>query len=398
MAASRAGRVEVAKAILGNPRLFRVAPRVNWFLCRYMRKFRVIEVGGHLVVHSHLPPLNSRAYRRFVDEQLVARCAGPTHAQIGVTNECPQDCEYCYNIGRTGAPMDLETILGVIRELKRMGVLWIGLTGGEPVMNRALPRIVETIGDDCTSKLFTTGCGLTPALAADLKRAGLVYVSVSLDHWIEAEHDRARRYPGAFEAALSAIRTCLDIGGLHVSVSAVLSQAMLERNDVEEFLAFLEGLGVHEAWLSETKPSIRATGGGQGVITQEQHDGLVTLQDRYNRRGGMTVNYLGHFEDASQFGCAAGRKMVYVDAYGEVSPCVFIPMTFGNVRQRRLGDIVTAMQNCFPSENRCFINQNFAKLGAFATGAAPLALPAALQALDQVEFGPRAEFFRLHDR
>ena len=53
----------------------------------------------------------------------------------------------------------------------------------------------------------------------------------------------------------------------------------------------------------------------------------------------MTVNYLGHFEGPGNFGCNAGRKMIYVDAFGEVSPCVFTPMSFGNVRERSLREI-----------------------------------------------------------
>lgn len=398
MAVRTASRVELVRAILGNARMLRVSPRVIWFLCRYLRKFRVIEVGGNLVVHSHLPPLNSKAYRRFVNEQLVARSPGPTHAQVGVTNECPQNCEYCYNIGRTGRPMSLETILGVVRDLKTQGVLWIGLTGGEPLMNPDLPRIVESIGGDCASKLFTTGCGLTKRMAAALKRAGLVYVSVSLDHWIEEEHDRARRYPGAFQAALGAIETFLEIGGLHVSVSAVLSRSMLERDQVEEFLAFLRGRGVHEAWLSETKPSAQASCSRDMVITAGQHAKLVALQDRHNRQGGMTVNYLGHFEDAVHFGCAAGNKMVYVDAFGEVSPCVFIPMTFGNVRDRPLAGILAAMRSRFPSESCCFINANFTRLQAHARGTGPIETEDALRVLDEIEFGPPAEYFRLQTR
>ena len=98
------------------------------------------------------------------------------------------------------------------------------------------------------------------------------------------------------------------------------------------FSHFLEGLGVHEAWLSEVKPSLEAFWNNNLVITEEDRLKLVKLQDRYNTEGKMTVNYLGHFEGKECFGCNAGNKMVYVDAFGEVSPCVFTPMSFGNVQ------------------------------------------------------------------
>ena len=171
----------------------------------YMSKFPIRKVGGNLVLHSHLPPLNSPAYSRFVKEHLLARTAGPSHAQIGITNACPQRCEYCYNRNRQGQVMDKETIKSVAGQLKRMGVVWLGLTGGEPLLNKDIVEITESIAGDCAVKLFTTGCTLTREKARDLKNAGLFSVSVSLDSAIEAEHDRGRRYSGAFRQALKAI-------------------------------------------------------------------------------------------------------------------------------------------------------------------------------------------------
>jgi hypothetical protein len=38
---------------------------------------------------SHLPPLNSAAYSRFIKEQLLGKPAGPSLAQIGITMPVP---------------------------------------------------------------------------------------------------------------------------------------------------------------------------------------------------------------------------------------------------------------------------------------------------------------------
>lgn len=393
-----ASTLGVAKAILSNPQIIAAKPSVNWFFCKYLRKFKVIDVGGNLVLHSHLPPLNSKAYSRFVKEHLLTKTVKPSHAQIGITNACPQDCEYCYNKTRTGRVMDTETILQTIRDVKELGVFWIGLTGGEPLLNKNIVRIVESIGDDCTSKLFTTGCTLTKERAADLKNAGLFSVSVSLDHWEAEKHDAVRRYQGAFRTALDAIDIFKNLGGIHVGVSAVLSKEMLKREVVEKYLAFLEGLGIHEAWLSETKPSAGAPWRKDLVITQEEREMLIAVQDEHNSNGGMTVNYLGHFEDARYFGCTAGHKMLYVDAFGEVSPCVFIPMTFGNVKDESIKDIYKRLKERFPTENSCFINKNFEQLQDSLKRQSPIGKEEAMQITDNISFGPRAEFFELQYR
>ncbi len=393
-----ASTFDIVRALLSQPRMLLARPSVNWFFCQYLRKFRVQKIGGRLIIHSHLPPLNSKAQTRFINEHLLAKSVRPSHAQIGVTHACPQDCEYCYNKGRAGRPLDTATIKRAIRELKELGVFWIGLTGGEPLMKKDLPSIVEQIGDDCASKLFTTGSGLTQTLAHDLKHAGLQYVSVSLDHWVESEHDRVRRTRGAFRTALRAIETFKAQDSLHVSVSAVLSRGMLNRDCVEEFLQFLSDLGVHEAWLSETKPSATPEWKGASTITHEEREMLIGIQDVWNAKGGMTVNYLGHFEDARHFGCTAGHKMIYIDPFGDVSPCVFVPMKFGNIRRTPLREIVAEMKSLFPSEESCFINRHFERLAKAGRGSLPLEREAAIRITRSLSFGPLARFFRLHYR
>jgi MoaA/NifB/PqqE/SkfB family radical SAM enzyme len=375
--------------------MIRLKPSVNWFLLSYMRQFSVRNIGGSLVIHSHLPPVNSKAYSRFIDEHLLGGINGPSHAQIGVTNACPQGCEYCYNRSKTGTPMDTETIKRLVSDLVRMGVFWLGLTGGEPLLNKRLVEIVEAAGDGCTVKLFTTGCTLTPRRAADLKKAGLAYVSVSLDSPDEAEHDRIRRYPGAYRTALQAIDIFQNVGGIHVSVSSVLGKSMLREDRVEELLRFLSGLGIDEAWLSECKPAVQGLWNPNDVITEQERQMLLRLQDRHNRDGGMTVNYLGHFEGRENFGCNAGNKMVYVDAFGNVSPCVFTPISFGNITERPIEKIYGEMKGCFPTENRCFINTNYALIHKHYRGVSPIPVEDTRRLMQDVRFGPLARFNHL---
>jgi MoaA/NifB/PqqE/SkfB family radical SAM enzyme len=388
--------ISLWRAIARNPQILKAGPGVNRFFLSYLRKFRVTRAGENLIIHSHLPPVNSAAYKRFINEHLLGRTDGPSHAQVGLTDACPQNCAYCYNRGRDGRVMDSATIIRVIQELKELGVFWVGFTGGEPLLNQDIVAITEKAADGCAVKLFTTGSTLTPLLAADLRRAGLFSVCVSLDDWREEEHDKARRTRGAFRQALRAIEIFQGTDGLHVGVSAVLSRSAIARDEVEELLHFLTGLGVQEAWLSEAKPSIPAYWDPGEVITEADRKKLVSLQDRYNREGRITVNYLAHFEGKEHFGCNAGHKMIYVDAYGEVSPCVFIPMTFGNAQDKPVREIFASMHRFFPSEESCFINRNYPLLRKHGSGRIPLSPMESQALLGEVKFGPLAKFFQIH--
>jgi MoaA/NifB/PqqE/SkfB family radical SAM enzyme len=388
-------KIALVKALLSNIQIIRVKPSINWFLTKYMGKFNLLNIDGQLIIHSHLPSVNSKAFTRFIDEHLLARTEGPSHAQICLTNACPQNCRYCYNKNRSGELLNKAEIKQLIQELKEMGVVWLGFTGGEPLLNKDIVEIVESVGDDCAVKLFTTGVNITEQLAAELKKAGLLYVSISLDHWDEEEHDRIRGYKGAFLTALRAIDIFKAIG-VHVSVSAVLSRNMIKGNKVQEFIDFLISLGIHEAWLSETKPTVEAFWNEASVITEEERLSLVSLQDKYNKEGKITVNYLGHFEGGEHFGCNAGNKMVYIDAFGEVSPCVFTPMTFGNIRDKSVQAVFSEMKEHFPSESCCFINKNYELLKKHYKGQSPISKEDTLEMMKEVRFSPMSEFFRLY--
>jgi MoaA/NifB/PqqE/SkfB family radical SAM enzyme len=388
-------KIALAKALLSNIRIIRVKPSINLFLADYMKKFKLLNVGGQLIIHSHLPSINSKAFSRFINEHLLAKTEGPSHAQICLTNACPQNCRYCYNKNRSGELLNKDEIKRLIQELKEMGVVWLGFTGGEPLLNKDIVEIVESVGDDCAIKLFTTGVNLTENLAAELKRAGLLYVTVSLDHWNEEEHDRIRGYAGAFRTALRAIEIFKN-NGIHTSVSSVISREMVKENKVSELLEFLISLGIHEAWLSETKPTVEAFWNEASVITEEERLSLVSLQDKYNKEGRITVNYLGHFEGREHFGCNAGNKMVYIDAFGEVSPCVFTPMTFGNVRDKSAQTVFSEMKEHFPSESSCFINKNYELLKKHYKGQSPISKEDTLEMMKEVRFSPMSEFFRLY--
>ena len=86
-----AKRTAVWKALAANPRIIKTGPGILRFLCGYMRKFRVQDSGGDLILHSHLPPVNSDAYARFIDEHLIGRSEGPHTPRSALRTPAPSD-------------------------------------------------------------------------------------------------------------------------------------------------------------------------------------------------------------------------------------------------------------------------------------------------------------------
>ena len=130
---------------------------------------------------------------------------------------------------------------------------------------------------------------------------------------------------------------------------------------------------------------------------RDSNDIETPNQDRRNREGRITVNYLGHFEGPEHFGCTAGDKMVYVDAFGEVGPCVFVPLSYGNVMQEPLAKIYDRMRSVARPSDGCFINRNYGLVQKLFQGTLPLSPASALDIAGKAAFGPPARFFRLHN-
>src|SRR5215217_8473801 len=93
--------------------------------------------------------------------------------------QCPLHCPYCSNpldIGgeRYRSELETEHWIRVFGEARRLGVLQLALTGGEPMLRRDLDELVaagRTAG--LYSTLVTAGTRFTLERAGQLKEAGL---------------------------------------------------------------------------------------------------------------------------------------------------------------------------------------------------------------------------------
>jgi cyclic pyranopterin phosphate synthase len=108
--------------------------------------------------------------------------------RVSVTDRCNFRCQYC--MPADGLPwlereeiLRFEEIERVVRLLCSMGVSAVRLTGGEPLVRRDFPRLVELLArvDGLEDLSLTTNGYLLERDAAALAEAGLRRINVSLD-------------------------------------------------------------------------------------------------------------------------------------------------------------------------------------------------------------------------
>lgn len=143
-----------------------------------------------------------------------------------VTRRCNLKCVHCYSNSQNRYYKDeLSTAEGktLLADLASFGSPVILFSGGEPLMRKDLPELIDfAVGQGMRAVISTNGTLITAKTAATLAGFGLSYVGISLDG-IGEIHDRFRGVKGAFETATRGIRHCQDAGikvGVRFTITA----------------------------------------------------------------------------------------------------------------------------------------------------------------------------------
>lgn len=170
-----------------------------------------------------------------------------TDLRLSVTDRCNFRCVYCRS-GNDGVPYSELPIAEYARMLRlfvSLGIEKIRFTGGEPLLRRGLPNLVAEAARlrpaaDPEGKLdlaLTTNGHLLASMAAELKKAGLSRVTVSMDAVDPETFARITRVPASFERVRDGIRAAQDAGLGPVKVNCVLLRGFND-DQIEAFAEF----------------------------------------------------------------------------------------------------------------------------------------------------------------
>jgi len=328
------------------PPFSKLHPRMAQFFKDYLAHEKVIEFRGRRVVNTHFPPWPGPAFDNLVEG--FSRLGDAQQRRLysvtlAVTNRCPFRCWHCYNAGRREEDLPLEVLRRTAAQLQDMGAVTVTLTGGEPMLRDDLEEIVGLFDRRACLTLGTTGSGLTPARARALAGRGLFAAGISLDAADAAEHDRLRGVEGAFRIALDALRAAAD-AGLYPYVVSVVTREFLEPGRFWRFMAFARDAGALEVHLLEPSATGRLAGRSDVLLRKADRDRMDAYQKQVAGRDDLPIlSSYTYLESGDAFGCGAGLTHLYVDGSGEVCPCQLVPLSFGNVRQQALPDILKEM-------------------------------------------------------
>ncbi len=287
-----------------------------------------------------------------------------------LTQRCNQRCAHCYMSAFPGADhsaeLDRDECLRVVDQVAEVNPnAFLILTGGEPLVRPDVFDIAERASDrGFTVVLGTNGVLLDERAAERMKASGIQGASVSLDSLDPERHDRFRGLPHSWEKAVRAMRLLREAGlpfSLHFSVmewnadelpavadfarelgAQVLNVFFLVRTGRGEGLGGLPASRCEEA-LRFLARAQGVKGNGDGPVEAPAGAGELLIRAKcaphfrrvvYERDPASPL-----LADYANGGCPAGREYCRIGPSGEVTPCPYVPLSAGSLREKPFGEI-----------------------------------------------------------
>ena len=274
----------------------------------------------------------------------------PLVVSWNVTAKCNLKCAHCYiNAGEKKDIDELSTDGAklIIHQIAEVSKPLLILSGGEPLLREDIFELIR-YGTERGLKMAmgSNGMLIDDAVARKLKDAGITTVSISLDSSVPALHDQFRGVTGSWQQAVEAIKA-LKRSGVIVQVNTTVTQQ--NYSQIEDIFALAEKLGAENFHLFFLVP----TGRGAKIedITSDMYEKMITSSFSKSMKYNLNVkpSCAPQFMRIAQEtgidmtrwvrGCMAGLYYCRIYPTGEVTPCPYLPIALGNIRQKSFKDI-----------------------------------------------------------
>jgi len=317
---------------------------VQQYASKFFNTLNTLKViarrDGALVHNLYNPPQPTpaglRALLRKVKE-LVFKMPFPATANLAVTHRCQCKCVHCSAdpfIDKTKQELTSDEIKEVVDGALDLGASIVIYTGGEPLARADLPELIRHVDKDKAQvMIFTNGQFLTSEKVKQIADAGLATLNISIDHPEPAMHDRLRGVAGLYEMAMAGAARAREAGIL-TGISTYATHETIADGSVERLLQLGQERGFHEVTVFDCIPSGRFLKDTQNILTDEEREKVIALCQRYHKMDHpMGVLCMSLINSPQGAGCFGAYSQFYMTAYGDINPCDFNPISFGNVRE-----------------------------------------------------------------
>lgn len=258
--------------------------------------------------------------------------------QIEITPQCNLKCVHCYMpLKPEQQPVTTPEILDVLDQLKDMGTLDVSFTGGEPMLNPDLPRLLQRAREnDFSIGLLTNAALLTDELLAVFKEVNMALIQISLYSMDARVHDRITCVNGSWEKTKRSIERLIE-NNIRVQVNCpIMKENLASFHDVLEW-AEKKRIKVNNDFLIMARTDFSTDNLKHRIDDLEKVSEAIEHIIKYDN------NYRAMIESPAvempprkpeNAICGVGTNMMCLAANGDYYPCSGYKMILGNCREQ----------------------------------------------------------------
>ena len=258
--------------------------------------------------------------RAFADT--IARERIPISGSIELLHPCNLKCVHCYcPEGERGA-LTFEEIQRIVDEAADAGLLWLLITGGEPLFHpRFLDIYMHVKSRGIFVNLFTNGTMITEKIADHFARYPPFSIEISLYGATEETYERVTRVKGSYRRCLRGIERIVARG---LPLKLKTPVMTLNRDELDDIAAIADRYGlpfrydpIITAKMNGDRSPLRYRLSPAEVldIDRTHPDTARAWEERCS-----TPDLLLPPDDI--FTCGAGRTSFHIDPYGGLHGCL----------------------------------------------------------------------------
>jgi len=251
---------------------------------------------------------------------------------LSPTWRCNLRCRGCYTLGYgMNAELSLDVAHKVLSECEELGIYFVTILGGEPLIYPYLFDLMEN-HPDIFFQVYTNGTLLTQEKADRMADLGNVAVVLSIEG--NEEETDSWRGKGVYKKIMQAFEH-LNRAGLIVGTSATVTSQNVGVVSSEGFIDRMIGLG-SVAQMYFLYIPVNGKADFSLMVTPEQRD--LLRRRVLATRNSKPMFVLDFWNDGPYVdGCiAAGRKYFHINARGDVEPCVYTHIAVDNIHDTSL--------------------------------------------------------------
>ncbi len=322
-----------------------LAEAISPFLTHFINVLNSLKVihehpDGTLQYNLYNPPQPTKAGMRALEKklkELVVKHVLPGTANLAITHACQCKCIHCSAepfIDGNRDEITVEKIKEVVDGAMDLMCTLVIFVGGEPLLSPAIFELIDYVPKDKAMPMIFTNGALLEKYAERLATAGLRTLNISIDSDDPATHNEWRKVPDLYRKAFDGAVAAREHGIL-TGISTYASHETLANGQVERLINHAAEQGFHEITIFDCMPSGKFLKKTDMVLTPAEKKEVIALTRKYHNNPDFKPGVIAQSIVNSPMGagCFGAYSQFYMTAYGDINPCDFNPISFGNVNE-----------------------------------------------------------------